>query len=79
MQVPTKAPPGLFSPLRSAAVPLAIIAAILTSTFAAPPRSLLPMLAAIGLVDTGANVLVATATTQGAAGIVAVLARCIRS
>lgn len=58
---------------RSAAIPLAIAAAIVTSTRLRPPRAVLPMLAAIGLVDTGANVLVATATTRGAAGIVAVL------
>ena len=31
------------------------------------------MLVAIGIFDTGANVLVAAATTQGAAGVVAVL------
>jgi drug/metabolite transporter (DMT)-like permease len=31
------------------------------------------MLVAIGVVDTAANVFVATATTQGAAGVVAVL------
>jgi drug/metabolite transporter (DMT)-like permease len=58
---------------RAVAVPLAIVAAISTSTLQRPEGSLLPMLAAIGVVDTGANVLVATATTQGAAGIVAVL------
>lgn len=58
---------------RSAAVPLAVVAALVTSAALRPPRALLPMLVAIGLVDTGANLLVATATTQGAAGIVAVL------
>jgi len=58
---------------RSAAVPLAIVAALVTSTALRPPRSMLPTLVAIGVVDTGANVLVATATTEGAAGIVAVL------
>lgn len=58
---------------RTAAVPLAIVAALVTSTALRPPKALLPMLAAIGIVDTGANVLVATATTEGAAGIVAVL------
>jgi drug/metabolite transporter (DMT)-like permease len=54
-------------------VPLAAIAALVTSTPLLPPRALLPALAALGIVDTLANVLVATATTQGAAGIVAVL------
>jgi drug/metabolite transporter (DMT)-like permease len=58
---------------RTAAVPLAAIAALVTSAPLLPPRVLLPSLAAIGIVDTLANVLVATATTQGAAGIVAVL------
>jgi drug/metabolite transporter (DMT)-like permease len=58
---------------RAAAVPLAVIAALVTSTSLRPPRALLPMLVAIGIFDTGANVLVATATTHGAAGVVAVL------
>jgi drug/metabolite transporter (DMT)-like permease len=38
-----------------------------------PPLALVPMLVAVGVFDTGANVLVATATTRGSAGIVAVL------
>lgn len=58
---------------RAAGVSLAVAAAAVTSTALRPPKSLLPMLAAIGLVDAGANVLVATATAEGAAGIVAVL------
>lgn len=58
---------------RSAAVPLAVVAAVVTSAALRPPRAMLPILVAIGLVDTGANVLVATATTHGTAGIVAVL------
>jgi drug/metabolite transporter (DMT)-like permease len=37
------------------------------------PRRLLPLLLGIGVFDTGANVLVAIATTHGAAGIVGVL------
>ena len=60
---------------RSASVTLAVAAAVLvtrTSPFR-PPRALLPTLVAIGVFDTGANVLVAFATTKGAAGIVAVL------
>ena len=58
---------------RTAAVPLAVLAALVTSTTLRPPMALLPVLAAVGIVDTLANVLVATATTRGAAGIVAVL------
>ncbi len=59
---------------RSASVTLAVTAALLvTRTSLRPPRALLPALVAVGLFDTGANVLVAFATTKGAAGIVAVL------
>ena len=58
---------------RSASVGLVVIVALLGSTSLRPPRTLLPMLVAIGVFDTGANVLVAAATTHGAAGIVAVL------
>ena len=59
---------------RSASVTLAVTAALLvTRTSLRPPRALLPALVAVGLFDTGANILVAFATTKGAAGIVAVL------
>jgi drug/metabolite transporter (DMT)-like permease len=59
---------------RSASVTLAVAAAVLvTRTSLRPPGALLPALVAIGVFDTGANVLVAFATTKGAAGIVAVL------
>jgi drug/metabolite transporter (DMT)-like permease len=58
---------------RSASVALVLAAALATSTSLRPPRALLLTLAGIGLFDTGANVLVAFATTHGAAGIVAVL------
>ena len=59
---------------RSASVVLAVAAAVfVTHGSLRPPRALLPSLAAIGLFDTGANVLVAYATTKGAIGIVAVL------
>lgn len=59
---------------RSAAVTLAVAAAVfVTRTSLRPPRALVPALVAIGVFDTGANVLVAFATTKGAAGIVAVL------
>lgn len=58
---------------RAAAVFVGALAAVVTSTSLRAPRALLPMLALVGLVDTTANVLVATATTYGAVGIVAVL------
>jgi drug/metabolite transporter (DMT)-like permease len=58
---------------RTAAVSIGIVAALATSTSLRAPRSLLPMLAFVGIVDTFANVLVATATTHGNIGIVAVL------
>ncbi|MDQ3378837.1 MAG: DMT family transporter [Actinomycetota bacterium] len=59
---------------RSASVTLAVAAAVfVTRASLRPPRALLPVLVAIGVFDTGANVLVAYATTKGAAGIVAVL------
>jgi drug/metabolite transporter (DMT)-like permease len=59
---------------RSASVTLAVTAAVfVTRTSLRPPRALLPVLVGIGVFDTGANVLVAFATTKGAAGIVAVL------
>jgi drug/metabolite transporter (DMT)-like permease len=59
---------------RSASVTLAVAAAVLvTRSSLRPPRALLLTLVAIGVFDTGANVLVAFATTKGAAGIVAVL------
>lgn len=58
---------------RTAAVGIGIVAVLATSTSLRAPRSLLPMLAFVGIVDTFANVLVATATTHGNIGIVAVL------
>lgn len=59
---------------RSASVTLAVAVAIFyTHTSLRPPRGLLPILIGIGIFDTGANVLVAFATTRDAAGIVAVL------
>lgn len=58
---------------RSASVLVVVVAALLSSTSLRAPRTLLPTLVAIGIFDTGANVLVAAATTHGAAGIVAVL------
>lgn len=58
---------------RGASVPVAIAAALVTATALRPPRRLLPMLIGVGVFDTASNVLVATATTYGAVGIVAVL------
>jgi drug/metabolite transporter (DMT)-like permease len=58
---------------RSASVALVVAAALCTSTSLRPPRALLPILVAVGVFDTGANVSVAFATTKGAAGTVAVL------
>ena len=58
---------------RVTAVSLGTIVALASSRSLRPPRSMLPMLVAVGLIDTSANVLVAAATTYGAAGIVAVL------
>ena len=59
---------------RLASVTIAVAAALLyTHTSLRPPRSLFLILVGIGVFDTAANVLVAFATTKGAAGIVAVL------
>ena len=58
---------------RTASVPVAVIAALVTATALTAPRRLLPLVAAVGVFDTGANVFVAAATTRGAVGIVAVL------
>jgi drug/metabolite transporter (DMT)-like permease len=58
---------------RGASVILVVAVALVTSRSLRPTRSALPMLVAIGVFDTGANILIAFATTKGAAGIVAVL------
>lgn len=58
---------------RMASVPVAVAAALATGASLAPPRRLLPMVMAVGVFDTAANVFVAAATTYGAVGIVAVL------
>jgi drug/metabolite transporter (DMT)-like permease len=58
---------------RASSVSLALVAALVTRSSLRPPRTSLPMLVGVGAFDTGANVLVATATTHGAAGTVAVL------
>ena len=58
---------------RATALALVLAAALLMATPLRAPGRMVPMLLAIGVFDTGANVLVALATTHGAAGIVAVL------
>jgi drug/metabolite transporter (DMT)-like permease len=58
---------------RASSFSIAVVAALLTRSSLRPPRRTLPMLVGVGAFDTGANVLVAAATTYGAAGIVAVL------
>ena len=58
---------------RTASLPVAVVAALVTATALAAPRRLLPLVAAVGVFDTGANVFVAAATTRGAVGTVAVL------
>ena len=59
--------------VRGTSTLLACAAALAVSATLAPPARLLPTLVAVGLFDTGANVLVAFATTRGSVGIVAVL------
>jgi drug/metabolite transporter (DMT)-like permease len=58
---------------RITAVSLGVVVALAASKSLRAPRSMLPILVAVGLIDTFANVLVAAATTYGAVGIVAVL------
>jgi drug/metabolite transporter (DMT)-like permease len=58
---------------RTASVALVLVVVAVTSASLAAPRRLWPLLVAVGVFDTAANVAVAFATTKGAAGIVAVL------
>lgn len=58
---------------RSCSLAIVLAAALVAGTSLRAPARLLPLLLAIGVFDTGANVLVAIATTHGAAGIVGVL------
>jgi drug/metabolite transporter (DMT)-like permease len=58
---------------RTTSVALVFLVVVLTSTSLTPARRLWPLLVAVGVFDTAANVAVAFATTKGAAGIVAVL------
>ena len=58
---------------RSTATLLALVVAVGLSVPVRPGASLVPAVAAVGVFDTAANVLVAYATTRGPAGVVAVL------
>ncbi len=58
---------------RGASVPIVLVAALLTGASLRPEGGLLPLLAAVGIFDTTANVLVAAAADHGAIGVVAVL------
>ena len=58
---------------RTTSTVLPLCAVLVASAPVRPPTRLLPSIAAVGLFDTTANVLVAFATTHGSAGIVAVL------
>ncbi len=58
---------------RSASTVLALAALVAAAVPPRAPARLLPAIAAVGVFDTTANVLVAFATTHGSAGIVAVL------
>ena len=58
---------------RTASVPVAVVAALALRTPLTAPRRLLPMLVAVGVFDTGANIFVAAAAARDAIGIVAVL------
>jgi drug/metabolite transporter (DMT)-like permease len=58
---------------RATSVSFALATVLVLRTSLRPPRRVLPMIVAVGVFDTGANVFVAAATTHGSAGIVAVL------
>jgi drug/metabolite transporter (DMT)-like permease len=58
---------------RSTSTLLALVVAVGLSVPVRPTASLVPAVAAVGIFDTAANVLVAYATTRGPAGVVAVL------
>lgn len=58
---------------RGTSTVLALVLALSLSVAIRPPARLLPIIAAVGLFDTTANVLVAFATTKGSAGVVAIL------
>ena len=58
---------------RGTSTALALVLALGAPVSVRPPARLVPAIAAVGVFDTTANVLVAFATTKGSAGIVAVL------
>jgi drug/metabolite transporter (DMT)-like permease len=58
---------------RASSTALSVTALLALRAPRRPPAALLPTIAAVGVFDTTANVLVAIATTRGSAGIVAVL------
>jgi drug/metabolite transporter (DMT)-like permease len=58
---------------RGTSTALALVLALAASVSVRPPTRLLPAIAAVGVFDTAANILVAFATTKGSAGVVAVL------
>jgi drug/metabolite transporter (DMT)-like permease len=58
---------------RFVAVAVALAAVAVMAVPLRPPASLLPALVGVGVFDTGANVSIAVATTEGAVGIVAIL------
>ena len=59
--------------IRTASTSLVLVAALATRVTVRPPARLLPVIVAVGVFDTLANVLVAFAVTRGSAGVVAVL------
>jgi drug/metabolite transporter (DMT)-like permease len=58
---------------RGTSTTLALVLALTASVSVRPAARLLPTVAAVGVFDTTANILVAFATTKGSAGVVAVL------
>ena len=58
---------------RLSSVTVVLLALAWTRTAPRVPRRLIPLVLAVGLFDTGANALIAVATTHGSIGIVAVL------
>ena len=58
---------------RLSSVTVVLLALAWTRTVPRVPRRLIPLVFAVGLFDTGANALIAVATTRGSIGIVAVL------
>lgn len=59
--------------VRTASTSFALVLALVARATLRPPARLLPLIVAVGVFDTVANVLVAYAVTLGSAGVVAVL------